>query len=92
MAWHASQSHMNSNHPPKVSTDLGVMEVVSIAVARAAPTNSVDPIALADASRTAREVLMVLLLCLVLEQLRKENKQNGNNKTKANKKTTQRKK
>ena len=53
MAWHASQSHMNSNHPPKVSTDLVVLGVISIGVSRAAPTDSADPTALADASRAA---------------------------------------
>ena len=44
MQWHASpQSHINVNHPLKVSTDLMVLGVISIAVSRAAPTNSVDP-------------------------------------------------
>ena len=72
------------------------MVLNSSAAWRAALANWVTPTTvLTAASSAAREVLTALFLRLVLEQLRKENKQNdenGKTKTKANKKNNTTKK
>ena len=67
---HAPHSHMNSNHPPKVSTDPGAL---SFAVSPRAAT--------AAASETAEEVklsLVALLLGLELVEKRKQTNKTKN--------------
>ena len=64
---HAPQSHINSKHPPKVSTDL---VVPPISVIRAAPTNLADlTTVLTAAPRGARLLRLLLTLFLFVPQV-----------------------